>query len=77
MDPMAAAGLDGNASGRHCNRNGFYQCFARHEPEQVRTKLNRTFARMKRGEFTARPEARRCRLCPVRFACCDQVATGN
>jgi DNA helicase-2/ATP-dependent DNA helicase PcrA len=44
-------------------------------PAEIRTELSDTFARIRRGEFSPSPAARRCRLCPVRFACSDRAET--
>ena len=43
------------------------------EPGEIREELEEVFAGVRRGEFPAWPEPRRCRLCPVRFACIERA----
>jgi DNA helicase-2/ATP-dependent DNA helicase PcrA len=61
----------------HYLRENRQETFSRREPELVRAELAETFAGMTRGDFAPAPERQRCRLCPVRFACCDSAAQGG
>ncbi len=49
------------------------ETFERREPEVIRAELSDTFDRITSGDFGASPAPQRCRLCPMRFACCDRV----
>jgi DNA helicase-2/ATP-dependent DNA helicase PcrA len=44
------------------------------DAESIRDQLAHTFEDIRGLKFTARPEKRLCRLCPVRFACAERVA---